>query len=111
MPPRNSRASECCRTESDGTVRRPLQKVLQEVHVYLHSQVIIFFYLCQAYYITGDSIGPTVHTKNLYISLFLPTVLNRTYGTHKKPGIIFAIFTDNIWSYLLWSPEIVEKYL
>ena len=33
-------------------------------------------------------------------------VLNRTCGTHKKT-ICFAIFTNNIWSYLLWSPVIV----
>ena len=36
------------------------------------------------------------------------TTLNRTYGTHKNlPGISVAVFTNNIWSYLLWSPVIV----
>ena len=33
------------------------------------------------------------------------TIVNRTYGTHKKP-LDFAIFTRNIRSYLLWSPVI-----
>ena len=34
--------------------------------------------------------------------------MNRTYGTHKNlPGTDFAIFTENIWSYLLCSPVIL----
>ena len=37
------------------------------------------------------------------------TILNRTYGTHKNlPGIHFAIFTNHILSYLLWSPVIAH---
>ena len=36
------------------------------------------------------------------------TIVNRTYGTHKKlPGIYFPLFTSNIWPYLLWSTVIV----
>ena len=36
------------------------------------------------------------------------TVVNRTYGTHKNlPGMYLPIFTNNIRSYLLWSPVIV----
>ena len=32
------------------------------------------------------------------------TVVNRTYGAHKHlSGIYFAIFTNNIWSYSIWS--------
>ena len=33
-------------------------------------------------------------------------ILNRTYGTGKNLYISLFIFTDNIWSYLLWSPVI-----
>ena len=33
---------------------------------------------------------------------------NRTYGTHKKT-IYLAIFTNKIWSYLLWSPVTGHK--
>ena len=34
-------------------------------------------------------------------------IRNRTYGGHKNlPGIHFTIFTNNTWSYLLWSPPI-----
>ena len=29
------------------------------------------------------------------------TIVSRTYGTDKKP-ICFPVFTNNIWSYLLW---------
>ena len=37
-------------------------------------------------------------------------VLNRTYGTDKNlRGICFALFTINIWSYLLWSPVILWR--
>ena len=37
-------------------------------------------------------------------------ILNRTYGTYKNlPGIYLAICTNNIWSYLLWSPVIVVE--
>ena len=37
------------------------------------------------------------------------TIVNRTYGIHKNLlGIYLAIFTDNIWSYWLWSPVIVR---
>ena len=41
------------------------------------------------------------------------TMLNRTYGTHKTlPGTYmfgyFYIFTDHVWSYLLWSPVVVK---
>ena len=38
--------------------------------------------------------------------LILGTIVNGTYGTYKKT-IYLHIFTDNIWSYLLWSPVIV----
>ena len=32
----------------------------------------------------------------------------RTYGTHKDlPGTYFAIFTNHIWSYLLWPSVIL----
>ena len=34
------------------------------------------------------------------------TILNRTYGAYKNlPGMYFAIFTYNVWFYLLWSPR------
>ena len=36
------------------------------------------------------------------------TILNRTYGTHEQT-ICFAIFTNNIWSYLLWPPVIAMR--
>ena len=37
------------------------------------------------------------------------TIVNRTYGTRKNlPGIYLPIFTNNIWSYLMRSPVIVE---
>ena len=40
-------------------------------------------------------------------TVYRGTVLNGAYGTHKDlPGIYFAIFTNNIWSYLIWSPVI-----
>ena len=35
-------------------------------------------------------------------------VVNRTYGKTQKP-IYLAIFTVNIWSYLLWPPVLVEQ--
>ena len=36
------------------------------------------------------------------------TIVNRTYGIDKNlPGINLTIFTNNIWSYQLWSPVIV----
>ena len=36
-------------------------------------------------------------------------ILNITYDPYKNlPGIYFAIFTHNIWSYLLWSPVIAQ---
>ena len=35
------------------------------------------------------------------------TIVNRTY-VHTK--IYFPIFTNNVWSYLLWSPVTREKY-
>ena len=36
------------------------------------------------------------------------TILNRTYGPHKKlPGMYFYIFTGDIWSSLLWPPVTV----
>ena len=40
------------------------------------------------------------------------TILNRTYryGTRKKTTIYFAIFTNNIWFYLIWSPVIVRMH-
>ena len=40
------------------------------------------------------------------------TILNRTLGYAQKP-VYCAIFTNNIWSCLLWSPVIitVSKYL
>ena len=31
-------------------------------------------------------------------------ILNKTYVTHKRLPIYFAIFTNNIWSYLLAPP-------
>ena len=38
------------------------------------------------------------------------TILNRTYSIHKNlPGIYFPIFTNNIRSYLLWSPVVVGR--
>ena len=37
------------------------------------------------------------------------TILNRTFGTDKSllRSILFAIFTNNIWPYLLWRPVIL----
>ena len=35
-------------------------------------------------------------------------IVNRTYGRHKKPTYL-PIFTDNIWSYLLWSHVIIVR--
>ena len=33
------------------------------------------------------------------------TIVNRTYGTHKKLHLhLFLLLNSNIWSYLLWSP-------
>ena len=37
-------------------------------------------------------------------------IVNRTYGTHKKT-LYLPIFTNNIWSYLLWSPVVDRLYL
>ena len=34
-------------------------------------------------------------------------IVNRTYGIHKNLYIQPFLLTDNIWSYLLWSPVIV----
>ena len=45
-------------------------------------------------------------TEPLSLILLRGTILNRTYGTHKK-NTYFAIFTNIIWSYLLCSPVIV----
>ena len=46
------------------------------------------------------------------IYLLRGTIVNRTYGAHKAlPGIYLSIFTNNIWSYLLWSPVIVVSSL
>ena len=42
----------------------------------------------------------------LQLLIIRGTILNRTYGTHKNLYIYIAIFTNNIWSYLLWSPVI-----
>ena len=39
-----------------------------------------------------------------FVLLLWGTIVNRTYGTDKP--IYFLIFTNNIWSYLLWSPVI-----
>ena len=37
------------------------------------------------------------------------TIVNRTVCTHKNlPGTDFPVFTNNIWSYLPWSPVIVS---
>ena len=36
------------------------------------------------------------------------TIVNRTYGIHKK-YIYLSIFTNKIWSYYLWSPVIVNR--
>ena len=45
------------------------------------------------------------------ILLFRGTIVNRICGKHKTlPGVPLAIFTDNIWSYLLWSPVILLAY-
>ena len=33
---------------------------------------------------------------------------NRTYGTHEKT-VYFAIFTNNIWPYLLWPPVVGRR--
>ena len=39
------------------------------------------------------------------------TIVNGTYGMHKNlPGMYLTMFTNNIWSYLLWSPVIVSKH-
>ena len=47
------------------------------------------------------------HAENQGNILSRGTIVNRTYGTHKKlPGIYSAIFTNNIRPYLLWSPVI-----
>ena len=46
-----------------------------------------------------------VYTKSLPV-LLRGTIVNRTYGTHKNL-YIYLFFTNNIWSYLLWSPAIV----
>ena len=35
-------------------------------------------------------------------------IFNRTYGTQETP-IYFTVFTNNITSYLLWSPVIAPK--
>ena len=39
------------------------------------------------------------------LTLLRGTIVNRTYGIHKKP-VYLPIFTNNIWSYLLWSPVV-----
>ena len=45
----------------------------------------------------------------LCIAVLRGGIVNRTYSTHKNlPGTYFPIFTNNIWSYLLWSPVIVQ---
>ena len=36
-------------------------------------------------------------------------IVNRTYGKHKKLNIL-SVFTNNIWSYLLWSPAIASLW-
>ena len=41
------------------------------------------------------------------VELLRGAILNTTYGTHKKPKY-FAIFTNNIWSYLLWTPVVLN---
>ena len=44
----------------------------------------------------------------LVVEIWRGTIVNRTYGTHKNlPGTYLPIFTNSIWSYLLWSPVIV----
>ena len=44
-----------------------------------------------------------------WLLLLRGAIVNRTYGIHKNlPGIHLPIFTNNIWSYLLWSPVIEE---
>ena len=43
------------------------------------------------------------------ITVLRETIVYRTYGLHKKlPGIYLQFFTNNIWSYLLRSPVIVD---
>ena len=37
-------------------------------------------------------------------------ILNRTYGAHEKTKY-FAIFTNNIWSCLIWSPVIAPYFM
>ena len=47
----------------------------------------------------------------VFLDILRGTILNRTYGEHKKlSGIYFPNFTikNNIWSYSLWSPVIVD---
>ena len=41
-------------------------------------------------------------------ALLRGTMVNRTDGTHKNlPGIYFAICTNSVWYYLVWSPVLV----
>ena len=57
-----------------------------------------------------DVATPTPLRKRDLKGLLRGTIVNRTYGTHKNlPGICFAIFTNTIWSYLLWSPVIAHE--
>ena len=46
---------------------------------------------------------------NYVKTLLRGTIVNRTYGTHKNQ--YFPILTNNIWSYLLWSPVIIYRYV
>ena len=46
----------------------------------------------------------------VHMILLRGTIVNRTYGTDKKP-IYFPILTNNIWSYLLCSPVILTAQI
>ena len=45
------------------------------------------------------------------LAILRGTTVNRTYDTHKNlPGIYVPIFTDNIWSYLIWLTAVNRTY-
>ena len=86
---------------------RPQTRDCRPTGSILHSLSLLLLLLSSSW---EQEVLPGIRVISRFLNTVLRgTILNTTYDTHKKlPGIYLAIFTNNIWFYLLWSPVVAS---